>query len=83
MAVTPSTPQFTSQQPANATNLSVTLSGLFLGESITWLVSTNVATLAAWPTNSTSSAVGTNGTFTVTNTVYPGAPNWFLRAQVQ
>ena len=80
---TPAVPQFTSQQPASGTNLMVSLSGLFVGESITWLVSTNVASLSAWSTNSTSSAVGTNSTFSVTNTVYPGVADWFLRAQVQ
>jgi hypothetical protein len=78
---TPGGLRFTSQQPANATNLSVTLSGLAAGENITWLVSTN---LAVWSTNnSNSSATGTNGAFTVTNSIYPAARDWFLRALVQ
>jgi hypothetical protein len=78
---TPSMPRFTGQQPAYATNLLVTLSGLAAGETITWFVSTN---LAAWSINNPpNSATNTTGTFTVTNSVYPGASNWFLRAQVQ
>lgn len=78
---TPGMPRFTGQQAANHTNLLVSLSGLAAGESITWFVSTN---LVVWSIdNPPSSAAGTNGTFTVTNSVYPGAPNWFLRAQVQ
>jgi len=80
---TPSAPWFTSQQAANATNLTVTLTGLFLGESITWLVSTNLTNPAGWTTNSTSAAPGTSGVFTVTNSAFPTAPIWFLRAQVQ
>ena len=80
IANTPVMPRFTSQQAANATNLLVTLSGLAPGESITWLVSTN---LVDWPTNNPAgSATGTNGTFTVTNSVYPAAQDWFLRALV-
>lgn len=80
---TPSMARFTSQQAANATSLSVTLSGLAPGETITWLVSTN---LVSWSTNNphpTSAAANTNGAFTVTNSAYPSAPNWFLRALVQ
>jgi hypothetical protein len=80
---TPTMAQFSGQQPANGTNLLVTLSGLAAGETITWLVSTD---LADWSTNNpspTSTAAGTNGTFTITNSVYPAAPNWFLRALVQ
>ncbi|HXR07900.1 MAG TPA: hypothetical protein VN765_11260 [Candidatus Acidoferrum sp.] len=80
---TPSMARFTSQQAANLTSLSVTLSGLAPGETITWLVSTN---LVSWSTNNphpTSAAANTNGAFTVTNSAYPAAPSWFLRALVQ
>ena len=80
---TPGMPRFISSQAVNATNLSVTLSGLAAGESVTWLVSTN---LTGWSTNNpnpTSSATATNGTFTVTNSAFPAAPKWFLRALVQ
>jgi hypothetical protein len=80
---TPAMPQFTSVQPVNATTVSVTLSGLAAGESITWRVSTN---LVKWSTNNpnpTSTASGTNGTFTITDSVFPTAPNWFLNALVQ
>lgn len=78
---TPATPLFTSQQATNGTNLLVSLSGMATGEIVTWYVSTN---LTSWTVdNPPTSAMGTNGTFIVTNSVYPLAPVWFLRAQVQ
>jgi hypothetical protein len=83
---TPAMPMFTSQQAANGTNLSVTLSGLAFGESITWLVSTNLTNTGGWSTNypnPTSTAGGTNGSFTITNWIYPSSPVWFLRALVE
>jgi len=77
----PVAPQFTGQQATNGTNLLVSLNGLATGESITWYVSTN---LTSWTVdNPPTSALDTNGTFIVTNSVYPLAPVWFLRAQVQ
>ncbi len=80
---TPSMPRFTSQQAAGPASLSVALSGLAPGETITWMVSTN---LVSWSTNNpnpTSAAAGVNGAFTVTNSAFPAAKSWFLRALVQ
>ena len=76
-------PLFIRQQTANATNLSVTLTGLAFGESITWLVSPDMMTWSTNYPNPTSIAAGTNGTFTITNWVYPRAPIWFLQTLVQ
>jgi hypothetical protein len=72
--------RFTSQQAVGGTNIQVALAGLAPGENVVWLVSTN---LVDWPTNNPSAfATGTNGTYAVTNSVYPGAATWFLRALI-
>jgi hypothetical protein len=80
---TPSMPRFISQQADGPASLSVTLAGLAPGETITWLVSTN---LVSWFTNNpnpTSAAADVNDTFSITNSAYPAAQCWFLRALVQ
>lgn len=76
-------PQFISEQPADAASMAVTLTGLAVGESITWLVSTD---MLDWSTNfpsPTSTATDTNGSFTITNLVNPAAQVWFLQALVK